>query len=93
MGLTGDAGKEETAATAEDMRKQRGIAKGKVTRKLSMLTSSIGRGDPPEMLKDMYGEVNSAFEQLEIIGERYMQCLVDENQITEAELYLSSIEK
>lgn len=52
MGLT-DEESAAAAATSAEIRKQRGIAKGKGTRKLCILRGSIERGDPPEMLKDV----------------------------------------
>ena len=42
------------STTAEEKRRQRGIVKGKITRKLSLFTNCIDRGDSAEMLKDMY---------------------------------------
>lgn len=86
-----EKGKE--SVTAEELRRQRGIAKGKVTRKLSLFTSCVDRGDPPEMLKDVYKEVNSAFEILEALNDDYMVQLCDDEQVKEAESYILTVEK
>lgn len=85
-------GEKEKSVTAEEMRKQRGIAKGKVTRKLSLFTSCVDRGDSPEMLRDMYKEVNSAFQQLETLSDEYMVQLCDDAEIREAESYILTVE-
>ena len=83
----------EKLDAAGEMRKQRGIAKGKVTRKLSLFTSCVDRGDPPEVLKDVYKEVNGAFEVLEALNDEYMVGLCDDAQIKEAESYILTVEK
>lgn len=83
-------GKKEKSVRAEEMRKQRGNAKGKVTRKLSLFTCCVDRGDPPEMLKDK--GVNSAFQQLKTLNDEYMMQLCDDTEIREAESYVLTVE-
>ena len=85
-------GNEGKSTTAEEKRKQRGIVKGKVTRKLSIFTNCVDRGDPPEMLKDMYKEVNIAFQQLEALNDEYMLQLGNDTEISEAECYILTVE-
>lgn len=75
------------AATAVEIRKQRGITKGKVTWKMC-IRDSIERGDLPEMLKGMHSEVKYSSEQLEMYNNTYMKSSVDEKEMLEAESYI-----
>lgn len=85
-------GQESTWVTPENLHKQRGTAKSKVTRKLIMFKRCMDRDDPLEMWKEEYSEVNYFLKELENIHEKYINVLSDERQILEAEQYIADVE-
>lgn len=65
----------------EELKLERGIAKGRFTRKCNVLRERLDKDDPATVVKGLYAEVEDAFQALEVKHERYYSRLPSDNQI------------
>lgn len=73
------------------------IAKGRFTRKSSVLRERLNENDPPAVLRGLYTEVEAAFKALEVKHEQYYAALLSDKPeskaLSEAEEYILDCER
>ena len=78
------------------MRRKRGYTKQKFTRRCNTYKDRHSKGDPVDVLKDLYEKVDFSFNELEDICERVIDLLEmngsDQNEIEDAHSYLAQCE-
>ena len=79
------------------LRVERGIAKGRFTRKSNVLRERLEEDDPPDVLKGLYTEVEEAFKALEVKHDQYYAALFSDKSeskaLSESEEYILDCER
>lgn len=80
------------SADEETLRRARGGAKSKFTRKVNLFHERLQQGDPPDVLESIYGEIVHQLQEVEVRGEALIshleKCEGKQSEIVEANAYL-----
>lgn len=86
-------GNEEEKETLKDLKKIRGHAKGKFTRKVKVLQECIDKDEPDEVLSSMKDEVCACFTNVEKCNDDIISELEDSTAIDECQEYIIALER
>ena len=73
------------------LKKERSIAKGQFSRKVSLFEKSLNNKDHITVLNDLLDEVNDKFDQVEAIHEQLL--LIDPIDVHELDTYINDVEE
>ncbi|XP_068222923.1 uncharacterized protein [Palaemon carinicauda] len=81
----------------DQLKVDRGVAKGRFTRKVNVTKERLARDDPPAVLKSLLAEVETAFSDLEVRHDAYYCELLSAKsemaELKEAEIYILECER